>query len=83
MDIGGYGHPLVKTFVAQPSCRTVEDYVRTKHGYQMMYADTYMTRDEFREMFDHTMYDQLRKQLPLTEQGFPEIYDKVCKKNRI
>ena len=25
----------------------------------MMYADSYMTRDEFRLMFDHTLYDRL------------------------
>lgn len=38
----------------------VEDFVRAKSGYQMMYADSYMTREEFRQMFDHTVYDRLR-----------------------
>jgi Delta24-sterol reductase len=83
VDIGGYGSPSVKTFEAKASCRTVEDYVRSKHGFQMMYADTYMTNDEFRDMFDHTTYDKLRSELALTKKGFPEIYDKVCKSNRI
>lgn len=50
---------------------------------QMMYADSYMTREEFREMFDHRVYDQLRKKLPLCLQAFPEVYDKVCKANRV
>ena len=25
----------------------------------MMYADSYMTREEFRLMFDHTLYDKV------------------------
>jgi len=57
--------------------------VRQVKGYQMMYADTYMTREEFREMFDHSQYDKLRASLPSCLDAFPEIYDKVCKKNRI
>ncbi len=40
---------------------------------QMMYADSYMTREEFREMFDHRVYDQLREKLPLCLQAFPEV----------
>ena len=29
------------------------------NGFQMMYADSYMTREEFRLMFDHTLYDKV------------------------
>ena len=29
----------------------------------MMYADSYMTRQEFRDMFDHSLYDQMREKL--------------------
>ncbi|KAG5190685.1 hypothetical protein JKP88DRAFT_271415 [Tribonema minus] len=83
VDIGGYGNPKTAGFEARASCRRVEDFVRSKHGFQMMYADTYMTREEFREMFDHAEYDRLRAALAHTQQGFPEIYDKVCKSNRI
>ena len=32
----------------------------------MMYADSYMTRDEFRDMFDHTLYDKMRIKLTIT-----------------
>lgn len=48
----------------------------------MLYADTYMTRDEFRDMFDHELYDRLRKRVNC-ESAFPEIYDKVCRAARI
>ena len=34
-------------------------FYRNVNGFQMMYADSYMTRDEFRLMFDHTLYDKV------------------------
>ncbi len=48
----------------------------------MMYADTYMTEDEYRSMFDHTLYDKMRKEFKC-EKAFPEVYHKVCRKARI
>ncbi len=33
-------------------------------------------------MFDHTLYDRLRKSVPYCEEAFPEVYDKVCKAAR-
>ena len=30
----------------------------------MMYADSYMTREEFRLMFDHTLYDKVSMMQP-------------------
>ena len=47
----------------------------------MLYADTYLTREEFRQMFDHTLYDKLRDELNC-KQAFPEIYDKISKDAR-
>jgi delta24-sterol reductase len=44
VDIGAYGNPVVKTFKAKETCRTLEEFVRAHHGYQMMYADSYMTK---------------------------------------
>ncbi len=48
----------------------------------MLYADTYMTREEFRQMFDHSLHDKLREELDC-KKAFPEIYDKICKANRL
>lgn len=31
----------------------------------MTYADTYMTKGEFEEMFDHSLYNELRRKVPL------------------
>ena len=68
-------------FDAVESTRKVEEFVRSVKGFQMMYADSYMTREEFRSMFDHSLYDQMREKLKC-EGSFPEIYEKVNKKSR-
>ena len=47
----------------------------------MMYADSYMTKEEFRAMFDHTLYDEMRERYQCKE-AFPDVYDKVNKKAR-
>ena len=47
----------------------------------MMYADSYMTKAEFREMFDHTLYDEMRQKYQCTK-AFPDVYDKVNKAAR-
>lgn len=49
--------------------------------YQMLYADSYMTRQEFRQMFDHSLYDRMRDKLDC-KQAFPDVYDKVSRKAR-
>ena len=47
----------------------------------MMYADSYMSKEEFREMFDHTLYDEMREKYQCTK-AFPDVYDKVNKAAR-
>jgi len=47
----------------------------------MLYADSYLTREEFRQMFDHSLYDVMRKQLAC-DGAFPEVYDKVNRSAR-
>lgn len=44
VDVGAYGNPSVPHYEARESHRRIEDYVRSVQGYQMMYADSYMTR---------------------------------------
>jgi delta24-sterol reductase len=82
VDIGAYGAPQKRPFVARDALRSIEAYVRSVNGYQALYADCMMTREEFRVMFDHKDYDRLRKELPLCEKAFPEIYDKISKQAR-
>ncbi|XP_078657401.1 delta(24)-sterol reductase-like [Branchiostoma floridae x Branchiostoma belcheri] len=81
VDIGAYGEPKTMDFDAGPTTRRLEEYVRSVNGFQMLYADCYMTREEFRQTFDHTLYDKMRAELSC-EKAFPEVFDKICKKNR-
>ncbi|XP_013414441.1 delta(24)-sterol reductase [Lingula anatina] len=81
VDIGAYGEPKVNNFDPVKTTRNIEEFVRKVQGFQMLYADSYMTREEFREMFDHTLYDKMRGQLNC-KKAFPEVYDKVNKKAR-
>lgn len=47
----------------------------------MLYADSYLSREDFRRMFDHSLYDRIRQKLDC-QKAFPEVYDKVNRKVR-
>jgi len=47
----------------------------------MLYADTYLSEEDFRKMFDHSLYDTMRQQLQC-EKAFPDIYGKVNRRVR-
>ncbi|XP_061594078.1 delta(24)-sterol reductase [Cololabis saira] len=81
VDIGAYGEPKVKHFEAKASTRQLEKFVRDVHGFQMLYADVYMDREEFWEMFDGQLYHRLRDELGCND-AFPEVYNKICKSAR-
>ena len=49
--------------------------------FQMLYADSYLTREEFRTMFDHSLYNNMRKKYDCLK-AFPDVYDKVNRKAR-
>ena len=42
-----------------------------------MYADLFMSREEFEEMFDITLYEKVRKKYH-AHNAFPHLFDKVC-----
>lgn len=81
IDIGVYGVPKRKSFKPKETTRRIEAFVAKAKGFQMLYADTYTTREEFRAMFDHSLYDKMRARLKC-QKAFPEVYDKVCRKAR-
>lgn len=81
VDIGAYGSPKQPHFSTVPSTRKLEAFVLEKKGFQMLYADSYLSRDDFRKMFDHSLYDRLRKFLDC-EKAFPEVYEKVNRRAR-
>ena len=51
LDIGAYGNPRTKNFVAVDTVRRIEQFVRDVKGFQALYADTYMTRYEPKNIF--------------------------------
>lgn len=81
VDIGVYGVPVKKSYETKTTTRSIEAFVRNIKGFQMMYADSYMTKEEFREMFDHTLYDEMREKYNCIG-AFPDVYDKVNKAAR-
>ncbi|XP_041358605.1 delta(24)-sterol reductase-like [Gigantopelta aegis] len=81
VDIGAYGTPKKSTYETVSTTRNLEAYVRSVKGFQMLYADSYMTREEFYKMFDHSLYNNMREQLDCSK-AFPVVYDKVKRKAR-
>ncbi|GBG87533.1 hypothetical protein CBR_g45591 [Chara braunii] len=82
VDVAAVGPPRVThPFDMTKAMRTVEGYLRKVGGYQGNYSYTYQTREEYRQMFDHTLYDEVRKTTGAAE-AFPESYDKVARKNQ-
>ncbi len=79
VDLGIYGIPAGVSgggYDQITAMRRLEKFVRDCGGYQMLYADICMTRDEFEQMFEHRLYRAMRREY-LAENAFPEVYDKV------
>jgi len=87
VDVGIYGVPPSArpengdTFDYLDCHKTAESFVRSVGGFQALYAQTYQDRKEFREMFDHTLYDQVREKYGCNE-VLPVVYDKVSRAAR-
>ena len=51
-------------------------FTRDVGGYPFLYADIFMDRKEFEEMFDLVAYERARKKYHAID-AFPHLYDKV------
>lgn len=51
-------------------------FTRDVGGYPFLYADIFMTRPEFEQMFDLTLYEKVRKKYH-ADGAFPHLFDKV------
>jgi len=82
VDVGLYGVPRSArpeggdNFNTKEGHKAMEAYVREIKGYQALYAITYMTREEFYQMFDHSTYERVRERYHC-QGALPVIYDKV------
>lgn len=82
VDIGAYGVPRKEHFDNRTALPPLEQFVIDHNGYQALYAQTKMSREQFRTMFDHTAYDRMREALPYCGEAFDEVYDKVSAQAR-
>lgn len=80
VDLGIYGIPAAvkrqQDWDAVGAIRALEALCRELGGFTLLWADVFMTRAEFEQMFDHTLYRRMRAELGATE-AFPEVWDKV------
>ena len=54
----------------------MEKFICKNGGFSFLYADIFMKRDEFEEMFDLTLYEKCRQKYK-ADGAFPHLYDKV------
>jgi len=81
IDCAAVGQPNLKDFDCGKAIRTLEEFLRDAGGIQGNYSYTYQTNQEFREMFDHSMYDEVRKEIG-ADKAFVEGYEKLARKNQ-
>eukprot|EP00794_Sanderia_malayensis_P007853 gene7853-8702_t len=84
VDIGAYGTPRSQTFNGPATISKIEKFVIEHNGFQLLYADSYLSRSDFYKMFDHSLYNKLRQkgEANSCEKAFPEVYDKVSRAAR-
>lgn len=80
VDLGAYGVPrdvkMGKPWDPKLRIRAMERWTRESGGFQATYTDMYCTRQEFRKMFNHELYDEQREKYDAIN-AFPEVYEKI------
>ena len=83
VDIGVYGcSPKIPGIHRRMATKKAEQFTLDNGGQQWMYAQTYMDREQFRQMFPRNLYDSVRERLPMCKKGFPDVFDKISNKAR-
>lgn len=79
-DLGVYGTPgqvqRREPYNPTKAMRAMEMFTRDVGGYSFLYADIFMSEKEFEDMFDLTLYRQVREKYHANG-AFPTLYDKV------
>lgn len=79
-DLGVYGVPgpiqRGEKFKTVHAMREMEAFTQSVRGFPFLYADTFMTRDEFERMFDMTLYREVRVKYG-ADGAFPDLYEKI------
>ncbi|XP_035700412.1 delta(24)-sterol reductase-like isoform X2 [Folsomia candida] len=78
MDIGIYGQSgKPDEYETDKSNKALEQFCLQNKCAKGMYADTWLNRDEFYQMFDPTLYNKVRTELNCLD-GFPDVYEKIA-----
>jgi delta24-sterol reductase len=79
-DLGVYGVPgpiqRGEKFKTVHAMREMEAFTQSVRGFPFLYADTFMTRDEFERMFDMSLYREVRVKYG-ADGAFPDLYEKI------
>ena len=84
VDVGFYGFTNVPGFKRTPVHRQLEDACLEIGGIIGLYADTYLSREQFDGMYYNwsRLYESERKKDPLTAKAFPHVYEKISSLGR-
>jgi delta24-sterol reductase len=79
-DLGVYGVPgpiqRGEPFETVKAMREMEAFTQSVRGFPFLYADTFMTEQEFERMFDLELYRKVRVAYA-AEGAFPDLYSKI------
>ena len=79
-DLGVYGVPgpiqAGRKFKTVHAMREMEAFTQSVRGFPFLYADTFMTREEFEAMFDLRLYRKVRAEVG-ADGAFPDLYEKI------
>jgi delta24-sterol reductase len=80
LNLGVYGVPRAvrqkKQFKIVHAIRLLEEWVRSVHGFQHSYCDSFQNREEFQSMFDTNLHYELRDKYGATG-AFVDVFDKT------
>lgn len=80
VDLGAYGVPKIvrqgKSWDAKRIIREMEHWSTEIGAWIVPYTDNFFTPKEFRQHFNHALYDKVRKKFDCLD-AFPEFYEKV------
>lgn len=80
INFGLYGIPAVikdgRQFKTITAVRRLEAHIRSVGGFAHTYCDSFQTQDEFRAMYDHTLYDEMRAKYKAVD-AFPDVFVKT------
>ena len=75
VDVGVYGHSELPEYIGKDKAlRKFEQFTLEHDGFQALYAETLMTKDEFTQMFPRKIYDKVCNNYQLTESSVIPCY---------